>query len=140
MLTLPDNPTPAQIEAHRKALYDKAVADAKAQSDQWMKDDNLARAKGSTPEHIEARKRVAKLFMEMHFDDHSPAVTAPYLAAIDYTLPVTTTNGRIKNLENPKGSGLLGMGRKPAYIQSKRFPPKNDTDPIYVLEFYPVKN
>ncbi|HUO10732.1 MAG TPA: hypothetical protein VM008_20695 [Phycisphaerae bacterium] len=125
------------MEEH-KAKVAKAEADARAKADAWMKDDNLARAKGSSPEQVEARKRVARLFCEIHLPDEKPDQIGARLTQFDYTQTVTTTNGRLKNLEDPK-AGFLGFGRKPAYIVSARCPPKTDTDPIYALEYFPVK-
>ena len=124
--------------AEHRAKVAKAEADARAKADAWMKDDNLARAKGSSPEQIEARKRVAKLFCEMHFPNITPEQIETRVAPIDYTQTVTTTNGRLKKLDDPKG-GFLGLGRKPAYLVSERCPPKTESDPIYVLEYFPLK-
>ena len=128
-----------QIISDPKAHFAKAQADARAKADAWMKDDNLARAKGSTPEQIDARKRVAKLFCDMHLPTEKPPQIDARLAQIDYTQTVTTTNGRQKKLDDPKGTGFLGFGRKPAYLVSTQCPPKTDADPIYALEYFPLK-
>ena len=37
----------------------------------------------------------------------------------------------------PCGSAM--SGRKPAYVLSKQFAPKAETDPVYALEYFPVK-
>jgi hypothetical protein len=122
-----------------QAISAKATADANAKTQAFMKDDSLARAKGSTPEQIEARKRVARLFCELHFPKDNAAAIEARLAPVDYTQTVTTTNGRLVNMETPKSVGFMGMGRKPAYFVSAAFPPKKPDDPIYCLEYFPLK-
>ncbi len=99
-------------------------------------DDNLARAKGNSPEHIEARRRVAKMFAEMHLpaDAHEGR-----LSTIDYTMPLNAVNGRKVDVNNPKNGGFLGLGRRLAYLVSARFVPKKPEDPIYALEYSPLK-
>jgi hypothetical protein len=118
---------------------DKTSANAAKQAELWAKDDALARAKGAGVDQIEARRRVAKLFCDIHFPADSAEVVANRLAFIDYSAPVITINGRAVNLENAKAKGLFGLGRKPAYLVSSRFPPQKPEDPIYVLEYFPVK-
>ena len=80
----------------------KACAAAQAKADAWMKDDLLARSKGATPEQVEARKRVARLFCEMHFPADTPAARDARLAPIDYTQPISPANGRTVDTSNPK--------------------------------------
>ncbi|MGN6366892.1 MAG: hypothetical protein ACTHN5_01385 [Phycisphaerae bacterium] len=127
-----------KMMAEHRAKVAKAEADARAKADAMMKDDTLARGKGSSPEQIEARKRVAKLFCEIHLPDEKPEQIEARLGQFDYTQTVTSTNGRLKKLDDPKG-GFFGLGRKPAYIVSQRCPPKTESDPIYVLEYFPLK-
>jgi hypothetical protein len=113
--------------------------DPQAQADAWMKDDSLARAKGDTPEQVEARTRVAQLFCQIHLPDDTPDARAARLAAIDYACPVSSTNARGIDVNNTRGTGFLGFGRKKSYILSAKYPPQKDEDPIYALEFTPVK-
>jgi hypothetical protein len=120
----------------------KAVAAegaAQAQADGWAKDDALARGKGAAPEQVEARRRVARMFCEIHLAEEKAEDRGARLAGVDYGMPVATVNGRGVDVGNPKGKGFLGMGRKPAYWVSERFAPKGAEDPIYALEYYPVK-
>jgi hypothetical protein len=77
------------------------------------------------------------LFCEIHFGKSEGH--AGRLAEVDYALPVATVNGHGVDLVNPKGKEFFGMGRKPAYWVSERFPPKTAEDPIYALEYFPVK-
>jgi hypothetical protein len=115
---------------------EKASAEAAKQAEVWAKDDALARGKGASAEQVEARRRVARLFCEIHFAGEAAAAR---LELVDFVMPVATVNGRGVDVENPKGKGILGMGRKPAYWVSERFPPKVAEDPIYALEYYPVR-
>jgi hypothetical protein len=124
-----------EVIALRQQAKD-AEAAAQARADGLMKDDALARAKGKTPEQIEARKRVAAVFCELHLSQQKPEEIQALLAAMDYDMTVSTTNGRNVDLENPKGSGFLGLGRKPVYLQSKAYPPADDQHPIYALEYF----
>ncbi len=120
------------------APTDSAAA-AQAKADALMKDDTLARAKGNTPDQLAARQRVASLFCDIHFPAETAAARAARLATLDYSAPVTNLNGRAVDLQNPRAKGLLGLGRKPAYLVSARFPPQKPEDPIYALEYFPVK-
>ena len=128
----------AVMAAHKKN-FALAQTEAKAKADAWTKDDALARAKGNTPEQIEARKRVAKLFCEIHLPDEKPADRDARLAKIDYTQPLFPNNARGIDVNAPKGTGFLGMGRKPSYLVSVKYPPQKPEDPIYALEYYAVK-
>ena len=96
-------------------------------------DDNLARAKGHSPEQVEARQRVARLFARMHLKDQAP------LAAIDFTQPLTSLNAQKIDVANPKSKGFLGLGNKPAYLVTQNFPPKKPDDPLYALEYFPLR-
>jgi hypothetical protein len=131
-------PQPANpVDAVRKIHADitKALAHAKVKSDAIANDDALAREKGSTPAHIEARKRVADLFCTQHFPRDTPAAIDARLAAIDFSQPVFPTDGRAAS----KPAGFFGLGRKPAFLVSDAFPPKAPTDPIYALQYIPIK-
>jgi hypothetical protein len=116
----------------------KAEAAAKAKVDAWAKDDALAASKGKTQPQMEARRRVMELFCQLHLPRETPDAIRAILDSVDYAFPVTTTNGRVVNMENPKGAGLFGMGRKPSYLMSKAFPPQNPEAPIYVVEYFAV--
>src|SRR5450759_439410 len=72
----------------------KASANPQAAAAEWMKDDTLAQSKGDSPEHRQARQRVARLFCELHLPDDAPADRDARLAAIDYACPVVSTNAR----------------------------------------------
>jgi hypothetical protein len=110
---------------------------ARATADACLKDHDLARAKGQSPEQIQARHRVLKVFCEQHLPSESPETFA---ARVDFSQPLLSTNARGIDLNNPKSKGFLGLGRKPAYLLSQRFPPKTDTDPLYALEYFPLKS
>ena len=114
-------------------------ASAQAHADALYRDDALAQSKGESPEHRQARQRVARLFCELHLPDDTPADRDTRLAAIDYTFPVTSTNARGVDVNNNKSKGFLGMGRKKAYIISLRYPPQKPEDPVYALEYTPIK-
>jgi hypothetical protein len=117
-----------------------AEAAARSRADALLKDDTLAQSKGNTPEHIEARQRVAKLFCEIHLPTETPDAIAARLAAIDYTCPVVNINVRGVNLDAPKKkAGFFGLKRQPSMIISTVFPPVKPEDPVYALEFFPVK-
>src|SRR2546423_1120519 len=88
-------------------------AAAQSRADACARDDALARGKGASPEQAAARKRVAALFCQCHLPAETSDAVQAILQAIDCAQPVTTTNGRMVNLENPKGRGFLGMGNKP---------------------------
>ena len=111
------------------------MQDPKEKAQAQIADDNLARAKGHSPEQVQARQRVAKIFAEMHLPADAHAAG---LSAIDYAMPLNTVNGRKVDVNNPK-SGFLGLGRRPAYLVSTRFAPKKPEDPIYALEYCPLK-
>lgn len=116
----------------------KLESDVRARTAAWMSDDTLARNKGNAPEQVEARKRVARLFCELHLPEEAVPARDARLAGIDYALPVATTNARGIDVNNPK-AGFLGMGRKPTYILSAKYPPKTDQDPLYALSCFPLK-
>ncbi len=134
---LDPNSDPAVIAF--RARVQEVEAQARAKADGFLKDDTLARAKGKTPEQIAARKRVAATFCQWHLPNEKPEDLQKLYDQIDYDMPVGPTNGRNRDLEHPKGTGLLGMGRKPAFIQSKAFHPHKPDDPIYCLEYFPLK-
>jgi len=121
------------------AAGDPAAA-AQAKSDVWLKDDALARAKGAAAPQLAARQRVARLFCDIHLAAETEDARAAHLACIDYAAPVATVNARNIDVQNPRAKGLLGLGRKPAYLVSARFPPQKPEDPIYALEYFPIKS
>jgi hypothetical protein len=137
---MPLPPNYAEMLKAWQEKYAKACADSQAKADAWLKQDLVARSKGSSPEQIEARKGVARLFCEMHFPADTPAARDARLAQIDYTQPLSPANGRTVDTGNPKASGFLGMGRKPAYLVSAQFLPKKPEDPIYALQYIPLKS
>jgi hypothetical protein len=118
---------------------EKASLEAAKQAEAWAQDDALARGKGSSPEQVAARQRVTKLFCAIHFAGEAAEATASRLAAVDYQAPVTTINGRTVDVQNPKAKGFLGLGRKPGYWVSEKYPPKGAEEPIYAIEYFPVK-
>jgi hypothetical protein len=118
---------------------EEVSAKARATTDGFLKDDALARAKGAKPEQVAARQRLAKFFCDSHFAAESAELRAGRLAQIDYTAPLATVNGRTVDVQNPKAKGFLGMGRKPAYFVSATYPPQTPEDPIYALEYFPLK-
>jgi hypothetical protein len=137
MIYNPD--TDPEVLALRQRVKDCEAA-AHVQAEQYKKDDTLARTKGKTPEQIEARKRVAALYLELHYPQVKPDEIQNVLAVIDYEMTVSTTNGRYVDLEKPKGTGFMGFGRKPQYLVSKAYPPKEEKDPIYALEYFVVES
>src|SRR5262245_17899327 len=104
------------------------------------RDTALALAPGATPAQQEARHNVAEQYCGIHFPQESAEALTARLARIDYAQPVCVRNVRGLDVENPKRGGFLGLGRKPAYFISTVFPPKEPDDPIYALEYYPVKS
>jgi hypothetical protein len=129
---------PEIIAARKRAAECEAEGYAKAA--QLQQDHQLALSKGQTPEQIEARKRVVNVFWEQHLPQEKPEVLQSFMARVDYTQPLVSMNARGIDVQNPKGKGLLGLGRKPAYLLSLQFPPHTDTDPIYALEYIPLKS
>lgn len=123
--------TQAQI---KPPSIEQASAQARKQADAYAADDGLARSKGATPEQVAARQRVVKLFCGIHFVNEPVEV-----AQVDYAEPVRTINGQGQDLQNPKSRGFMGLGRKPAYLVSAKFPPKKPEEPIYALEYFPLK-
>jgi hypothetical protein len=118
----------------------KLSADAQARADALVQDDTLAQSKGTTPEHIEARKRVAKLFCDIHLAKENAATRDAHLAAIDYTCPVVIINARTVESAAPKKAGFFaGFRRKPNHLLSTAFPPKKPDDPVYALEYFVPK-
>src|SRR5512140_3112455 len=109
---MPDDPN-IQFEAQARAI-----------ADALQKDHALALAKGHSPEQIEARKRVYKIFCEQHLPNEKPENIQALAPQIDYTQPVVCMNARGLDVNNPKSKGMLGLGRKPAYLLSQQFPPK----------------
>jgi hypothetical protein len=128
----------SQVYRHQQAVADASAA-AQATADARAADDALARSKGATPEHAAARQRVAALFCDTHLPAEPAAARAARLAKIDYASPVVTTNARGVDVSNPRAKGFLGIGRKPAYLLSEKYPPKGPDDPIYALEYLPAK-
>jgi hypothetical protein len=118
----------------------KAVADEKARSAAVLREYELATAKGSSPDQVLARQHVAATFVDLHFPAETPSIRQARLAPIDYTQPLAVQNGRVVDIRNPKSSGFLGFGRKPAYLVSAAFTPNKPEDPIYVLEYFPRKS
>jgi len=121
-----------------KKRFGEAEAEARAKADGLQKDHSLGLAKGQSPEQVEARKRVVKVFFEQHLPEETPEAVEAFLQTVDSTQPVVSMNARGIDVQNPRGKGLMGFGRKPAYLLSKQFLPHTETDPIYALEYYPV--
>jgi hypothetical protein len=113
---------------------------ARATADSLQKDHALALAKGHSPEQIEARNRVYKTFCDQHLPNEKPENMQALAVQIDYTAPMVSMNARGIDVNNPKSKGLLHLGRKPAYLLSRQFPPKTDADPLYALEYFPLKS
>lgn len=134
-----DPDTDPEVIAGRKRVIE-CEAEARALSDQLQKDHALALAKGSSPEQIEARHRVVKVFCEQHLPHEKPETLQALYSRVDYTQPLVSMNARGIDVVNPKARGLLGMGRKPAYLLSQQFPSASDTAPVYALEYFPVQN
>jgi hypothetical protein len=111
-------------------------AKLKEESDRLIKEDTLAREKGKMPEQVQARRAVAEQFLEMHMPEDSTTARDALLAEMDYERPIRVINAAGMDVEHPKGTGFLGLGGKPAYVLSKRFPPKLAEDPIYALEYF----
>jgi hypothetical protein len=128
------SPTPA---ASKLAA---AGAAAQANADALLKDDALAQSKGSTPEHIDARKRVARLYCEIHMPAESAADRDARLATVDYTCPVTNINARGMDPNAPRKGGLFGFRRASTIWVSAQLPPENPEDPVYALEFFALKS
>ena len=129
---------PEIIAAHQRVA--ECEAQARAKGEQLQQDHKLALAKGQTPEQIEARKRVVNVFWEQHLPHEKPDALQAFSGRVDYTQPLVSMNARGLDVQNPKGKGLLGLGRKPAYLLSQQFPPHTDADPIYALEYFPLKS
>jgi hypothetical protein len=127
-----------EILALRKRAA-QAEIDAAAKSEPLKKDHELALVKGQSPEQIEARKRVVRLFFELHLPDETPDAVEAFLQRVDCTQPLVSMNARGIDVQNPKARGFLGLGRKPAYLLSKRYAPAQDTDPLHALEYYPAQ-
>jgi hypothetical protein len=132
-----DPNTDPEVMAARKRVAEAETA-AKVKADQLLQDHDLGRAKGQSPEQIAARKRVVEVFLEQHLPEEPAEALATLKAGVDYTQPLVSTNARGIDIAKPKGKGFLGMGRKPAYLLSKRFAPRGESDPMYALEYFPV--
>jgi len=137
-MTYDPNTDPAIIAARKRVI--ECEAEARALGEQLQQDHKLALAKGQSPEQIEARKRVVKVFCEQHLPHEKPDVLQAFAARVDYTQPLVSMNARGIDVQNPKGKGMLGLGRKPAYLLSQQFPPHTAADPIYALEYFPLKS
>lgn len=109
--------TPEWVEMHQKA-YD------------------VAGAKGSGPEHAAARTTVIKGFLKFH-DPEKFAHSKAFIDTVDLGQPVRVVNGKTTDIQNPKGTGFFGRGKKPAYLASATQPPKAPDDPLYALEYFP---
>jgi hypothetical protein len=133
-----DPNTDPQIIAARKRVVE-CEAEARAKGAQLQQDHKLALAKGQTPEQIVARKRVVNVFWEQHLPHEKPEALQAFTARVDFTQPLVSMNARGIDVNDPKAKGFLGLGRKPAYLLSRQFPPHTDADPIYALEYFPVK-
>jgi hypothetical protein len=135
-----DDPhTNPEVIAGRKRAAE-CEAEGQASAAQLQKDHALGLAKGPSPEQVEARKRVFKVFCEQHLPGEKPENIQALAAQIDYTQPMVSMNARGIDVNNPQAKGLLGMGRKPAYVISQQFPARSDADPIFALEYYPRKS
>jgi hypothetical protein len=132
------NTDPEVIAAHQRVAESEALARAKAE--QLQQDHKLALAKGQTPAQIEARQRVVNAFCQQHLPQEKPEALQALMARVDCTQPLVSMNARGIDVQNPKAKGLLGLGRKPAYLLSQQFPPQTDADPIYALEYIPLKS
>ena len=133
-----DPKTDPQILAARQRASE-CEAQARAQAAKLQQDHKLALSKGQSPAQIEARQRVVNVFWEQHLPHKKPDALQAFAARVDLTQPLVSMNARGLDVNNPKAKGLLGLGRKPAYLLSPQFPPKSDTDPIYALEYFPLK-
>lgn len=109
--------TPEWVEMHQKAY-------------------EVAGSKGSGPEHASARVTVIKGFLKFH-DPDKFAKSKAFIDTVDLGQPVRVVNGKDTDIQNPKGTGFFGRGRKPAYLASATQPPKAPEDPLYALEYFP---
>jgi hypothetical protein len=132
------NANPEVMAGRKRAA--ECEAEGHALAAPLQKDHALALAKGQSAEQIEARKRVYKVFCAQHLPKEKPEDVQALAARVDYTQPMVSMNARGIDVNNPKSKGLLGLGRKPAYLVSQQFPPHADTDPIYALEYFPLKS
>lgn len=130
---VPPPPSPQALAAQA------AMASAQPKSDAAQQDYKLAVNKGSSPDHIDARRRVARTFCEIHFPKETPADLQHRLDAIDYSQTLAVVNARGIDVDNPKRTGFLGIGGKLAYYVGAAIPPKQPGDPIYALEYHPLK-
>ena len=133
------NVAPATPGTDPQSIYEQSCQESQAKADQWMQDANLARAKGGKPEQIDARRRVARMFREMHLTGDAPPEREARLAEVDYSRPLVGTNSLAKEVSKPQGSGFLGLGKKQAFWVSTRYPPQSTEQPIYALAYYPLK-
>ena len=137
-MTYDPNTDPAIIAARKRVV--ECEAQARAKGEQLQQDHKLALAKGQSPAQIEARKRVVNVFWEQHLPHEKPEALQALTARVDFTQPLVSMNARGLDVNDPKAKGFLGLGRKPAYLLSRQFPPKTDADPIYALEYFPLKS
>jgi hypothetical protein len=95
----------------------------------------LGAAKGGSPDHTAARRTIIMDFLGFHVPK-TAANPQPFLATVDFAQPVRIVNGRALDIDNPKATGFLGLGRKPAYLRSEKMLPQKDDDPLYALEYF----
>jgi len=112
---------------------------AQTAADEACRCHDLARAKGATPEHMAARQKVIRTFFGLHLPEKPPAEVEAYLQNVDLRQPVQVVNAAGVDTNAPASGGILGLGRKPQYLVSPRFPPTSPGDPIYALKSFPAK-
>ncbi|MCY2954012.1 MAG: hypothetical protein NTU53_18880 [Planctomycetota bacterium] len=107
---------------------------ARQSAERMMSDAELAAASGKAPEHLAARQRVARQFIEIHLPDKTPEQVDQILAGIDFSQPVQVVNGAEKSAR-----AKPIWGRAPQLLESERFKPAKPEDPIYALKSYPAR-
>ena len=120
--------------AQNQGTPDLLTAEAERRAAAWQADATLAAGSGKTPEHIAARQRVARQFIELHLPDKTPQQIDQILAGIDFSQPVQVVNGAEKNAR-----AKPIWGRAPQLLESERFKPAKPEDPIYALKSYPAR-
>lgn len=131
-------PTP-MTPTEASTPFEHAGPQAQAEADELARLHQLAARTGTSAEQQASRRQVVQIFWNAHLPDKTPTEIETYLLSIDISQPVQVINARGLDTSATPTRGFLGLGAKPRYLLSQRFPPQTPDDPVYALKATPAK-
>ena len=136
----PETPTLTQQNPRMSQAsfnYDQAVAQVKAQADAHLKTHDIAMSKGDSDAQREARVRLVKQFVEIHFND--PAVVDQVLRKIDLRRPMMIVDRKAFPPDAQSG-GILSIfrGQPDRFLVTEKYPPTTPDGPLVALKYGPM--